>query len=120
MVVRALLPRSVSALVASNRPYLSDFSDCIHLQWTKGHPERSETPSAAWTRNQWGTYLADALAKESDIGSLPHSPIPSKRLHPIPLQDILLGMAMGWAGSFSPLGEPPCYAEPPVRSSQLH
>ena len=71
-----------AALVASNRSYLSD---CIHHQWTKDHPECTDTPPAAWTRQQWGIYLADALTKNRDIGSLPHSPIHSIRLHTMPL-----------------------------------
>ena len=76
-----------AALIASSRAYLSD---SIHLQWTKGHPERTDTPPAAWTRQQWGIYLADALAKNRDIGALPHSPIPTIRPRTVPLHDILL------------------------------
>ena len=76
-----------AVLVASTRSYLSDR---IHLQWSKGHPERSDTPPAAWTRAQWGIYLADALTKNRDIGSLPFSPIPSILIHTIPLHEILL------------------------------
>ena len=88
-----------AALVTSNRSYLSDR---IHLQWTKGHPERSDTPPAAWTRTQWGIFLADALTKNRDIGSLPYSPIPSIRTHTLTLQDILLESTPGdswqWMG----------------------
>ena len=87
MVVRTLLPGSGAALVASSRSYLSDY---IHLRWTKGHPERTDTTPATSTCTQWGIYLADALAKNRDIGSLPQPSIPSIRLYTIPLQDILL------------------------------
>ena len=76
-----------AALVASARTLLSA---TIHLQWTKGHPERSDTPPAAWTRTQWGIYLADALTKNRDLGSLPFSPIPTIHIHTIPLREILL------------------------------
>ena len=75
-----------AALVTSCRTYLSDR---IHLKWLKGHPERADTPPAAWSKHQWGIYLADALAKNRDIPSLPFSPVPTLPTHPIPFQDIL-------------------------------
>ena len=78
----------------------------IHLEWHKGHPERSETPPAAWSRQQWGIFIADRLAKSQDICSLPYSPIPT-----IPLPDLLRTMppqgAWQWAG-------PAC--SPPLRN----
>ena len=77
---------AVAALVASCRAYLSD---SISLKWTKGHPERSEQPPSAWSRHQWGIYLADAISKNKDIGSLPHSPIPFLRTLSVSLPDIL-------------------------------
>ena len=92
-------------MVASSRSYLSD---SIHQQWPKGHLERTDIPPAAWSCTQWGIYLADALAKNRDIGSFPHSSIPSIRIHTIPLQDILLEStpldSWRWAG---PDGSPP-------------
>ena len=88
-----------ASLVASCRSYLSD---TISLVWIKGHPERSTTPHTAWSRHQWGNYLADGLSKSRDIGSLPFSPIPTIRTHIIPLADILARVpAMGvwqWLG----------------------
>ena len=81
-----------ATLVAFSRSYLTDY---IHHQWTKGHPERAETPPAAWTRKQRGIYLADALAKNHDIGSQPHSPIHN-------------GLDLSVLSSF---GKPPCNAE---------
>ena len=64
-----------AALVASCRAYLSD---SISLKWTKGHPERSEQPPSAWSRHQWGIYLADAISKNKDIGSLPRCSHPCR------------------------------------------
>ena len=75
-----------ASLVTSCRSYLSD---TISLKWIKGHPERSDTPHLTWSRHQWGNYIADGLSKNRDIGSLPHSPIPTIRTHIIPLADIL-------------------------------
>ena len=75
-----------AALVASCRAYLSD---SISLKWIKGHPERSEHPPSAWSRHQWGIYLADAISKNRDIGSLPHSPIPTLRIHTVSLPEIM-------------------------------
>ena len=59
-------------------------SDSITIQWIKGHPERSEIPPSSWTRQQWGIYVADALTKNWEIGTLPHSPVPFLRIHQIP------------------------------------
>ena len=75
-----------ASLVSSCRAYLSP---TISLKWTKGHPERSELPSSAWSRQQWGIYLADALSQNRDIGSLPSSPIPTIRCYHLSLQDVL-------------------------------
>ena len=61
----------------------------ITVQWTKGHPERSDSPPASWTRQQWGIYVADALTKNRDVSILPHSPIPVIRIHQIVLHDLL-------------------------------
>ena len=63
-------------------------SDSITIQWIKGHPERSEIPPSSWTRQQWGIYVADALTKNREIGSLSHSPIPFLRIHQIPFPAI--------------------------------
>ena len=71
-------------LVSSCRAYLSD---TISLKWTKGHPERFEHPPSTWSRQQWGIYLADAVSKNRDIRSLPHSPIPILRTHSVSLYD---------------------------------
>ena len=65
---------------------------------------------SAWTRQLWGIYLADALTKNKDIGSLPHSPIPTIRTHSISLHDLLTTAtppnAWKWRGPDSkpPLG----------------
>ena len=75
-----------AALVSSCRAYLSPK---VSLQWTKGHPERTELPPSAWSRQQWGIYLADALSQNRDFGSLPHSPLPTLRCHHLSLQDML-------------------------------
>ena len=75
-----------ASLVSSCRAYLSH---SISLKWVKGHPERSETPHSSWSRQQWGIYIADALSKNRDLGSLPHSPIPTIRLHHLSLPDVL-------------------------------
>ena len=63
-------------------------SDSIKLHWIKGHPERSDVLPSSWSRQQWGIYIADALTKNREIGSLPHSPIPSIRILQIPLSDL--------------------------------
>ena len=75
-----------ASLVSSCRAYLSA---TISLKWVKGHPERSETPPSSWSRQQWGIYIADALSKNRDLGSLPHSPIPATRLHHLSLPEVL-------------------------------
>ena len=49
-----------ASLVSSCRGHLSH---TISLKWVKGHPERSETPHSAWSRHQWGIYIADALRR---------------------------------------------------------
>ena len=49
-----------AALVTAARFLLSS---TLTVQWMKGHPERSDSPVSAWTRQQWGIYVADALAK---------------------------------------------------------
>ena len=46
-------------------------------------------PHFAWTRQQWDIYLADALTKNRDVSTLPHSPIPMLRIHQISLRDLL-------------------------------
>ena len=61
----------------------------ITVQWMKGHPERSDSPPATWTRQQWGIYVADALTKNRDVSTLPLSPIPVLRIHQIALNDLL-------------------------------
>ena len=43
----------------------------------------------AWTRQQWGIFLADALTKNRDVGTLPHSPIPHLRVCQVLLRDLL-------------------------------
>ena len=63
-------------------------SDSISLQWIKGHPERSEFPHSTWTRQQWGIFVADAITKNREIGSLPHSPIPSLQILQIPFSEL--------------------------------
>ena len=68
-----------ASLVFSCRAYLSPK---ISLKWTKGHPERLELPSATWSRQQWGIYLADALSQNRDIGSLTNCPLPSLAMSP--------------------------------------
>ena len=75
-----------AALVTAARTLLSS---TLTVHWTKGHPERSDTPVSAWTRQQWGIYVADALAKNKDVSTLPHSPIPVLRSHQISLHDLL-------------------------------
>ena len=75
-----------AALVSASRHYLSE---SISLQWVKGHPERSDTPHAAWSRHQWGIYIADGLTKTPDISTLPFMPLPLLRTHIIPLTDVL-------------------------------
>ena len=89
-----------AALVASCRAYLTA---SISLKWIKGHPERSEQPPSAWSRHQWGIYLADAISKNRDIGSLPHSPIPALRIITFTLSDILTAAnppdSWQWMGS---------------------
>ena len=52
-------------------------------------PERSDSPVSAWTRQQWGIYVADALAKNKDVSTLPHSSIPVLQTHQISLHDLL-------------------------------
>ena len=32
------------------------------IQWTKGHPERSQIPQSGWSQDQWGNYIADRHA----------------------------------------------------------
>ena len=97
-----------AALISSR----SLLSSGIHLVWHKGYPERSDTPPSAWSRQQWGTFIADRLAKRQDICSLPFSPIPALRIHTIPLPDILRttpppgGLAVDWLSRLSPSGEP--------------
>ena len=68
------------------RPLLSPD---ITVQWTKGHPERSDSPPATLSRQQWGIYIADALTKNRDVSTLLHSPIPVLRIHQIALHDLL-------------------------------
>ena len=75
-----------AAVVTAARGLLSPH---LSVQWTKGHPERSDSPPATWTRQQWGIYVADALTKNRDITTLPHSPIPVLRIHQIALHDLL-------------------------------
>ena len=75
-----------ASLITSCRSYLSAL---ISVQWIKGHPERSDTPPSAWSRQQWGNYLADGLTKHRDIGSLSFSPIPTLRLYSIPFPALL-------------------------------
>ena len=75
-----------AALMASSQSCLSEQ---IYLKWLRGHPERSDTPAAAWSRQQWNIYIADAAAKTWEIGSLPHSPVPILQIHSIPFHDIL-------------------------------
>ena len=75
-----------AALVSASRHYLSE---SISLQWVKGHPERSDAPHSAWSRHQWGIYIADALTKNRDISSLQFSPLPFLRTDVIPITDIL-------------------------------
>ena len=95
-----------AALVTSCRAYLSDR---ISLKWLKGHPERSDTPPVAWSKQQWGIYLADALTKNRDIPSLPFSPVPVLQTHTIQSHDILTQFPLctwllhGWEGT-PPLG----------------
>ena len=94
-----------AALVMSSRAALSEH---IQLKWIKGHPERSDVLPAAWTRQQWGIYMADALAKSRSIGSLPHSPIPFLQSNTIPFHNLLTAVPPAsywhWAG---PVGHPP-------------
>ena len=96
-----------AALVTAARALLSP---TITVQWTKGHPERSDTPPPAWTRQQWGIFLADALTKHRDVGTLPHSPIPHLRVCPVLLRDLLASITPSpvwqWADKDSapPLG----------------
>ena len=94
-----------AALVSSSRTFLSDQ---IQLKWIKGHPEQSDTPPAAWSKHQWGIYLADALAKNRDIGSLPFSPVPTIQIHPVLLHDMQMSTpphdAWQWLGAE---GSPP-------------
>ena len=106
-----------AALVTSCRSYLSNR---IHLKWLKGHSERSDTHLAAWSKQQWGIYLADALAKNRDISSLPSSPVPILQTHSIPFHDILTSTPpLGtWqltarTGGHAPMGEHPRHAESP-------
>ena len=54
----------------------------------KGHQERSES-RPAWTRQQWRIYLADALAKNREISSLPQSPNPVPQVNQITLSELL-------------------------------
>ena len=99
-----------AALVSASRLYLSE---SISLQWVKGHPERFDTPHTAWSRHQWGIYIADGL-KNRDISSLPFSPIPSIRTHTIPLSDTL--SSTPHMGSWSWLGQD---CTPPLRNLRL-
>ena len=75
-----------AALVTAARALLSPD---ITVQWTKGHPERSNSPPINWTRQQRGIYVADALTKNRDVSTLPHSPIPVLQIHQIAFQDLL-------------------------------
>ena len=59
-----------------------------HLNVKINCPERSEFPPHTWSRQQWGIYMADAITKNREIGTLPHSPIPSLRIHQIPFSDL--------------------------------
>ena len=94
-----------AALVTSCRTFLSER---IHLKWLKGHPERSDIPPTAWSKQQWGICLADALAKNRDISSLPFSPVPILHTHSIPLHDILTTTSPpGTWQLLSPEGTPP-------------
>ena len=34
----------------------------IRLQWTRSHPETSDSPVSGWSPDQWGIYLADLYA----------------------------------------------------------
>ena len=90
---------------ATGRGYLSD---SISIQWLKGHPERSDTPPSAWSRHQWGIYIADALTKIRDISSLSYSLIPTLSIPNISLPELLFTVippgAWQWAG---PDGTPP-------------
>ena len=75
-----------ATLVASCRAYLSD---SISVKWVKGHPELTDQPPSTWSRHQWGIYLADAISKNRDIASLPHSPIPTLRTISLSLPAIM-------------------------------
>ena len=95
-----------ASLVSSCRAYLSS---TISLKWVKGHPERSEHPPSAWSRQQWGIYIVDALSKNRDLSSLRHSPVPSIRHHHLSLQAMLQltpSTSWHWIGpdSAPPLG----------------
>ena len=35
------------------------------LQWIKGHPERTQSDEALWTREMWGNHLADRAASNT-------------------------------------------------------
>ena len=96
-----------AALVISSRSYLLDSIPLQCLRATQNVP----TPlPAAWSRRQWGFYLANGVSKNRDLGSLPFSPIPSLKTQTIPLSTILSATpptgSWQWVGpeSTPPLG----------------
>jgi hypothetical protein len=67
--VRHQLARPGAALLLMAHRALSSSRT---VRWTRSHPEKSHTPPRAWTRDQWGIYLADHIATK---GTLPvHTP----------------------------------------------
>ena len=46
----------------------------IKLHWHRGHPERREKDRTAWSRDDWGSYLANLYAPPRADPSPPNSP----------------------------------------------
>ena len=76
-------PSSLPAGPTSQTRYLSNGLRCR----TRG---ALRTTPSAWSRHQGGIYLADAITKNREIGTLSHSPIPTLQTHNIVLHDLLM------------------------------